>query len=337
MISGVFISGLIGAGFASGSEILFYFSKYSKLGLPGAVLSAAVFSFILYSVTLRSGKMNIRSADKYFSLIMNKPLAVLSSIISYAFMLIILCSMLSGFGELLSSLFPVKKSCGVIIMALCTYFIISGGYNSFTKTQSILSAVIIASILVFGLYIAFFRESSVNVFKPEFEWVISSVTYSSYNLLTAIPVLCLLSEDCEKNISRKSAFITFFTLLPILALLWFVICCYYKKISLGAMPLLTIAMRQSKVLGYLYSVTIFASMLTTAVSGAYALSSKISELIPKKTANLITVLSAYFLSGLDFEFIVDKLYRYVGIISVFVLFFIFRDFIKNQFNAIFEE
>lgn len=330
IVSGVFISGLIGAGFASGSEILFYFSKYSKAGFFGTILCAFIFSFVLYAVTLRSAEMNIRTADKYFFNIMNKPLAILSTVISYGFMLVILCSMFSGFGELLLELFCVKKSFGVTIMMFLTHLIISGGYKSFTKVQSFLSIIIIFSILLFGLYIIFFRELYVNVFKPEIKWSISSISYSSYNLLTAIPVLCILSDECDKKTAKKTALITFFELFPILVLLYSVICIYYGKVSLGTMPLLTIAMRQSKIIGYLYSITIFVSMLTTAVSGAYALSSKISEHIPKRTANLITVTSAFFLSGFDFEFIVDKLYRYIGIVSIFILLFISKDFLKKM-------
>ena len=100
-------------------------------------------------------------------------------------------------------------------------------------------------------------------------------------------------------------------------------------INLGAMPLLTIAMRQSAFIGYLYCITIFISMLTTAVSNSYALILRFSDFTDKKTAHYLVMASAFLLSGFKFEFIVDKLYRYVGILSVFILFYIAKDFIKN--------
>ena len=95
IISGVFISGLIGAGFASGSEILFYFSRYSRLGFFGIILSVFIFSIVLYAVTQRSKNLGTYTLDSYFSSIMNKYLSYLSTAISYLFMLIIFCAMLS--------------------------------------------------------------------------------------------------------------------------------------------------------------------------------------------------------------------------------------------------
>ena len=79
IISGVFISGLIGAGFASGSEILFYFSRYSKMGFWGIILSVLIFSFIQYIVLIRSKTLKTFTVDEYFRKIMNKPLSILST------------------------------------------------------------------------------------------------------------------------------------------------------------------------------------------------------------------------------------------------------------------
>lgn len=332
IISGVFISGLIGAGFASGSEILFYFSRYSKMGLWGILLSVLIFSFVQYMVIVRSKTLRAFTVDEYFSKIMNKPLFILSSIISYFFMIIIFCAMLSGSGELLNSVFGIKKTYGALIMLISTHLILSKGYKGFISAQSFLSVIIVVSIFLFGAYIILFREQSVNVFKPTIDWGISSISYASYNLLTAVAILCILSKDSNAKITAKSSVITFLILMPILAILWFIICIYNGMIDLGAMPLLTIAMRQSAPIGYFYSVTIFVSMLTTAVSNSYALISRLSDFTVAKTAHYLVMVSAFFLSGFDFKFIVDKLYRYIGILSVFVLFFIGKDFIKKNFK-----
>ena len=329
IISGVFISGLIGAGFASGSEILFYFSRYSKMGLLGIILSVLIFSFVQYMVIVRSNTLKTFTVDEYFSKIMNKPLFVLSTVISYSFMLIILCAMLSGSGELINSVFGFKKIYGVLIMLISTHLILSKGYKGFISAQSFLSAIIIISIFLFGAYILFFREQTISVFKPNIDWGISAVSYAGYNLLTAVAILCIISKNSDVKITTKSSVITFVILLPILAILWFIICIYNGMINLGAMPLLTIAMRQSALIGYFYSVTIFVSMLTTAVSNSYALISRLADFTGAKTAHYLVLVFAFFLSGFDFEFIVDKLYRYIGILSVFVIFFIVKDFIKK--------
>lgn len=332
IISGVFISGLIGAGFASGSEILFYFSRYGKSGLSGVILAVLIFSIVQYMVIVRSKALGTYSIDKYFLKIMNKPLAVISSAISYIFMLIIFCAMLSGSGELIYSLFGIRKIYGVFLMLISTHLILRKGYNGFLSAQSILSIVIVGTIVVFGVYMLFFREQSISVFNQNFEWGTSAISYASYNLLTAIAVLCILAEDSEKKSTMISSIITFSALFPILTVLWYIICIYNGMIKLGAIPLLTIATRQSALIGYFYSITLFTSVLTTAVSNSYTLVARLSDFMNGKIAHYLVMVSGLFLSGFEFEFIVNKLYRFVGVISIFILVFIVKDFIMKKYK-----
>ena len=335
IISGVFISGLIGAGFASGSEILFYFSRFGKFGLLGVILAVLIFSIVQYMVIVRSKALGTYSVDKYFSKIMNKPLAVISSVLSYIFMLIIFCAMLSGSGELVNNLFGVRKIYGALIMLISTHLILKKGYSGFLSAQSFMSIIIIGTIIVFGIYILFFREQNISVFNPNLEWGTSAISYANYNLLTAIAVLCILAKESDTKSTMISSLITFSALFPILTVLWYIICLYNGMIKLGAIPLFTIAARQSAFIGYFYSVTLFISILTTAVSNSYTLVARLSDFMSEKIAHYLVMALGLFLSGFEFSFIVDKLYRFVGIISVFILLFIAKDFvikyIKNRF------
>ncbi len=328
IISGVFISGLIGAGFASGSEILFYFSRFGKSGLLGVILAVLIFSVVQYMVIVRSKTLGIYSVDEYFLKIMNKPLAIISSALSYMFMLIIFCAMLSGSGELINSIFGIKKVYGVLIMLISTHLILKKGYGGFLSAQSFLSVIIVGTIIVFGVYMLFFREQNISVFKINAEWSASAISYAGYNLLTAVAILCILAKNSCKESAMISSLITFSVLFPILTVLWYIICIYSGMIELGAMPLLSIAKRQSAFMGYFYSITLFTSILTTAVSNSYTLVSRLSDFLDKKIAHYLVMVLGLFLSGFEFEFIVNKLYRLVGVISIFVLVFIAKDYMK---------
>ena len=274
--------------------------------------------------------MKTHSIDGYFKKIMPKPFYIISSVVSYLFMMIVFCAMLAGSGELFSSLFGIKRLYGVLLMLFCTHCILSKGYNGFISAQSFLSVIIIFSILIFSADILLFREKSVPVFNLQLDWGISSVSYASYNLLTSTAILCILAKDCDFNTSRKASLITFIILLPILTVLWYIICIYDGMINLGAMPLLTIAMRQSAFCGYLYSMTIFISMLTTAVSNSYALIARLCDFSNKKIAYAFVMFTGFFASAFDFEFIVDKLYRFTGILSLFILLTIVKKYLIKK-------
>ena len=324
IVSGVFISSIIGAGFASGNEILFYFSKFGKFGLFGILLTVMLFCVLQYLILSQSNAMGTTNFDEYLNNIMGKYPAVFISVCAYTFMIFIFSAMLSGFGEMIAMLYGIDKLWPVLFMLACCYFILIKGYNFFVKSESLLSVLIVASIIFAGFYILLFRESSVAAVKLPQSWFTSSVSYVSYNILTLSSVLCLMGKETNKKSALFSSAITFSVLFILMIIFWYILCIYSGMISLGAIPMLTICYRQSNWLGIIYSCAIFLAMLTTAITNCYVLSQKLNIYIKKPLCDLLIIVSAFFLSALDFTFIVDKLYRFVGVISVFLIFAVIR-------------
>ena len=330
IISGVFISGLIGAGFATGSEIYFYFVKYGKYGFLGIVLSAVLFSLLQYAVVAHSSELEAHTVDRYLKKIMPLPLAAALSAFSYIFMLFILSAMLSGCGEMLSLLYGIKKSYGALIMLVLTFIIITKGYKGFIMSESLMFALITAVITGVCFYIAFFCRRGLPAFSHELAWAGSAVSYTGYNMLTAIAVLCLISGDISRRSAAASAVVTLTVLIVIMGAMGYIISLHRGTVSRGAMPMIDICRLYSFRLAAVYSAAVLASMLTTAVSAGYSLISGINARIKNTGATKYFVFAAaYLLSGTDFSFMVDKLYRAAGAVSVILLFFILLKFFKK--------
>ena len=323
IISGVFISGLIGAGFATGSEIYFYFAKYNNLGYYGIVLSAVLFALLQYIVISQSARLGTHRIDSYLKAIMPDFAAIALSLFSYVFTLFILSAMLSGCGEMLYLLYGIKKSVGALIMLVLALVVITRGYKGFITSQSVMLALITAIIGGVCLYIIFFCKKDIPVFANELAWAGSAVSYTGYNMLGAVAVLCIVSEGISRKSSILSAFFTLAILLVIMGVMGYIINLYKGTVNFGAMPLIDICCMYSYPLAVLYSVAIFASMLTTAISVGYSLISGINAKVKNTKITPYAVFAvAYLLSGTDFSFIVDKLYRGAGAVSIILLFFI---------------
>lgn len=332
LISGVFISAFIGAGFSSGNEILFYFSKYGVYGVFGIILAVFLFSFLQVTVISQAHMTKSFTVDKYLTSIMNEKLAKITAFISYLFMAIVFSAMLSGFGELIFNVFGIKQLYGVLLMLFLCYITVLKGYKCFIKCESFMSVIIILTTIFTVFYILLFREKTATVASFFDNWATSSISYVSYNFLTASALLCVLGREYEKKSVLKSGFLTFFILTFIMILLWYIITLYAGMINLGSLPMLTIAMRQSRVIGYVYSVSIFISMFTTAVSNYYLLSVKLCDYLPKRLSDVLIIASGLFLSRFDFAFIIDKLYRFSGVISLFFIYYVLKFYIckKNK-------
>ncbi len=326
IISGVFISGLIGAGFATGSEIYFYFSRFGAWGVLGIFLAAAIFSYTQYAVLNQAHIKKTFTLDKYLEKTLKKPLSGLVGAFSYVFMIFILSAMMSGFGEMMYEMYGAKKLFGAVLMLVFTVIIVKKGYRGFVSTQSVLSVAIILIIMGVCLYILTLADNHIAVFNPQFSWAGSAVCYVGYNMLTAVAVLCILSQDTDKKANLFSALITFTILLILMFAMWYVISEFDGVISLGAMPILRICMHSSKGLAIIYSLAVFFSMLTTAVSSAYALSVKCSGVL----GEYIVYAVSFLLSGFDFSFIVDRLYRVGGVLSFVLIIGIIQKEIKRK-------
>lgn len=327
MISGVFISGLIGAGFATGSEIFFYFAKYGIKGYIGIVLSAFLFALLQYEIITQSHRLSAHTIDEYLKKIMPKNLASVIGIFTYVFMLFILSAMLSGFGEMLYLLWGVKKSIGAEIMLLTTAFIISKGYDFFVKSESLFFVMIISiMVCVFICLYAFFKPE-MQTFLPSDSWRASAVSYTGYNMMTGAAVLCMLSQSAKKKTAFSASCITFIVLTAIMCSAAGIILLYKNTTVYSSMPIVEICAHNSGILALIYSAAVFLSMLTTAISTGYPLCGFISKYKSKKYCCFIYA-AAYMISGMKFSFIVDKLYRISGLISLIFLFYILKEKIK---------
>lgn len=332
IISGVFISGLIGAGFATGSEIYYYFAKFGKYGFFGIILSVFLFSVVQFCVLNQSVRFKSFVLDNYLKNIMPKSMSLVISCFSYVFMLFILSAMLSGFGEMAYEMYGIKKLYGALLILIFTVLIISKGHKGFIMSESVLSVLIILILTGVCVYILVFREQNITAFNADLSWAGSAVSYTGYNMLTSTAILCIAARDSDRKSSYVSAFITFIVLSVLMYVMWYIICLYSGMINLGAMPLLKICLRHSYALSVIYSLAVFISMLTTAVSAGYALIIKCREISESKFVPGFVYAMSLFLAGLDFSFIVNKLYRIAGFFSLLLLFYIFSTEVRKIFS-----
>ena len=330
LISGVFISGLIGAGFATGSEIFFYFSKFGNKGYMGIALSALLFALLQYEIILQSQRLCAHTIGDYLKKIMPNRLAAVIGIFTYVFMLFILSAMLSGFGELVYLVFGIKKSVGALIMLMITAFILSKGYGFFVKSESVFFVMIVSVMIFVFIYLYAFFNPGIQTFFSHNSWSVSAVSYTGYNMITGAAVLCILSGTAKPKAVFDASCITFIVLTVIMSAAAGIIAMYKNTVAYSSMPLVEICAYCSEPLALIYSFAVFLSMLTTAVSAGYPLCDFVCGSFKTKKCRLIIYAAAYAISGTEFSFIVDKLYRISGFASLIFLFFVVKEKIINN-------
>ncbi len=301
----------IGAGFASGQEILQYFGTFGKFGIAGVAISCILLGVFTYC----TGENIVCLGEKSYVEQMCKFKWV--NWLLNCYMLIIFCTMITAFGESLNQVFGFPKIYGVILIDAVTIIILYLGADGVIKLNTI-----VTPLIIMGIVFALFSNNTVSVFSYN-NFVTSAVIYTSYNVIS-MPFVMVGMKNMflnKKNTIYCSAIFggTIFAL----AL------CILKLLKLAdvtaSIPLLNTV---SKNYAYVFICVLAMSMLTTAVSNGYGFVNAVS--LNKKISLSFLGIFAVLFSLFSFSFIVRYLYSFFGYMGLYILSINFYIFIKNR-------
>lgn len=311
LISFAYVAAVIGAGFASGAEIVSFFLVYGKESFIGLLLSALFFGVFSYILLADCIENNICDFSDYLKYLMPPFWQKFTSAVVFVFMAISLAAMSAAAGEIMSAKIP--KVLGVLIFSLVCAICLLGTVRKLTILNGILGLIIAAGILASCYFVINFR--TVQAYHRLTKITISAVSYSAYNSIAAAVLLCSMSSLLK---TKKQAFMTSIFngvgIFVILAALWCVVGIFYGKVDLGEIPMLSIAKRQN--FGVMYGMILFLAVFTTALSNGFGVTEYVKQILPGKNAVLIPLIFMLFLSGMGFSVIVDVAYRICGYASV---------------------
>lgn len=311
------IAAIIGAGFASGQEILLYFAAFGKYGILGIILTATLSVFFVYAVLDLSHKYNYKTYDDFLTIFKNTALRRCIKIVTLLFSFAVYGAMLSAAGEIIFELFNIPYALSTLLCAVCAVIMFSAAGERIFTLNGILGTVLVVLIVFSVLYMLSYREF--HVFSPKAVKAVSDgFIYSGYNLVSLTPVLVILSNRIKKHSETVSVSLCVgISVAVIMGLMFCLLSIYDGKINLGELPMLTLAKRQSNGFALFYAFVLFCAVLTTLISSGGGL---IDTLVKKNKffgTALITVL-AYFFSSFGFSNLINTAYRFCGVGGIFV-------------------
>ena len=293
-----YAAALMGAGFASGQETLTFFAVFSRYGALGIVIASmliGLFGGVVSEYALRSGRGYNELTGELFPCRIGKAVDALA----FLFSICTLAVMCACFGELLSVMLGFDSIIGAAVLAVITAAVLLTGNENAVILNSAVGALLFVS------------ASAVCA--------VSGVSYAGYNLITAGTVLSsgriFLKRRGEGYLAGIVSGIMIFILLT---LMWSIISVYYGKINLGELPMLTLALRESRALALVYSVIMAAAVFTTALSNGLYAAEYLKYYMERKRAVLLCAGLGLVLSGAGFSRLIDTAYRYSGAAGIVI-------------------
>lgn len=322
-VSSGYIAAVIGAGFASGQEIVSFFVKYGRYSIIGIFIACVIFALFSYAVLSVCAERGIYSYTGFLSAVLGEKYGVKTvETVTLIFAAASVCVMTACAGEIMFVICGSRKILGAFIFTLICGIIFFSGNKNIMRINALLGTVIIFGIIFSCLYILRYREH--QAFSNTASMALSGVTYAGYNLITAGALLSGMSAFLKnKREAAISSAVSGFVLFVMITLIWGVLGIYYGKISLGEIPMLTMALRQNKILGGFYTVMLVFAVLTTGVSNGFGIIDILKRKIGRKTAVIFIMAAGFCLSGAGFSNMINTVYRACGYAGIVIVVFIF--------------
>lgn len=308
------ISGVIGAGFATGQEILVYFN--GKNPIMVGIFSTLFFLIFFLSAILKDSKIFFPAKDNYGIFV--------KKFIEYVCLfacLVVLCAMLSGAKSVICLLFADKSLSsilGLIVAVFCVVIVL------FNKTGLQIAGLFFAPIIFIALIIIACKTENLSFVGEVQGSVSSSLLYVSLN---SIFLITLVSESCV-FFKRKTQFVFCFVSALMCGFLVFLTLTCISGSGIKNLPLVNLAFF-NKCFGVFYSIVVLVGIVTTVCTSALPLVQLLDTKVNCRFLSTLFLFAfAWVISLFNFSDIVEKVYPLVSYSGILVIFLIIIGAIK---------
>ncbi|MGI6587985.1 MAG: hypothetical protein ACOX2N_04235 [Peptococcia bacterium] len=322
-----YIGALVGAGFASGQELLKFFTVFGEKGIIGAVLSGFFFGFFGLLVIKVVARKNIENYGQLLCYLFGRRIAFFVEGLLSIFLLSSLAVMLVAGGSLFHQLWLFPFWCGFFLTAVIIGIVLLIGREGvlWLNTALIPGLVILSLIIVLlnlsqkVLVVA--TISKLNLIGGN--WLFATCLYVSYNFILGSVILSSLG-DLSKRGGEKGVLLGGIILGLMAALISFSLLNQSPHVTNQAIPLLVLAYRVHPFLGWAYFFVLWIAILTTALSISFGLLKRLEHLLTIPKYLIIILLFAPTLPFLYWSFpqmvtIIYPLIGYSGLVFLGVL------------------
>jgi uncharacterized membrane protein YkvI len=317
---------VIGAGFASGQELLQFFACYGIWGLLGVVAAGWGFAYLGSHVLDMGYQLGATGYYQILYQVCGRRIGSALDACTVVFLFGGLCIMLAGTGAVAQDFLDLPYLAGVAAMALLLLLTTARGVDCIATVNLLIMPLLILATLGAGIYSLWYHGSAEflqelqNIPQPPFSWhwLGSSMQYLSYNLVLGATILAPLGRMTAKKSVRRAGGWSGGILLGLLSL-WITVLLltHYEQLAVSEVPMLELSLIQHPWNYWLYAGVLLGAMYTTAIASLYGTAEKLSRqfYLPLQTAILFILPVALLFSQFGFSRLISILYPIFGLLS----------------------
>ncbi len=327
-ITSIYVGTVIGAGFASGREIVEFFGVYGVKGIWGMFITGILFSLVGSLLLVKVYDNKITGFDELVSTIFGKKVGfVIDTIITFS-LYTGFSIMISGSGAIFKEELGLSYNIGILIMVVLSFIVFLFSLEGLSFVNSILVPLLIIGIIFTSFYLNIregynFSNIEGATLTRKGNFITSSLLYLGSNCLIVLVVFSSLLPMIDNRRTAVLGGLTGGIILGILGIsILTSMLIYYNEVSSLDIPML-------KICGYIgdsyrkfYAVIMWIAMFTTALANGFGFMNRISKEKNKILSTAIFCILAIPLAKMGFSNLVGVLYPIFGFIGVMMMVFV---------------
>ncbi len=329
-IASAFIGIVVGAGFASGQEILQYYTSFGYWGLAGVAAATILFGYLGKVLIGLGSRMQTKSHEEVVYRIGGK---VIGRIIDYTLILTlfgILVVMIAGAGSIFSQQFGLVPAFGRAVMTLLVILTIMLNVRKVIAIIGSITPFLILMVVGIAGYSLLTMDASFTELEPVAKdqlsaapnWFVSAINYVSLSIaLTTSMALVMGGAEKDDKVAARGGMIGGVAFGILIMLSYLAIFSKVDIVGSADLPMLRLADNISPILGIVMAIVIFSMIYNTAVSLLLSFSARFTEMGTKRFRIFVIVsgIIAFGLSFVGFTQLVNWFYPIIGYLGLLLV------------------
>ncbi|WP_290225961.1 YkvI family membrane protein [Corynebacterium confusum] len=330
-----FIGLLVGAGFATGQEIVQYFTSFGANGVWGIIVAGIIMT-LAGTVFLQLG--SYFHASEHNTVFRRVTHPIVSKLLDIAVVITLFAVgfvMLAGAGSNMEQQFGWPAWVGSLLMLILVLVCGMLDVDKVSKVIGTLTPTIIIAVILVFIYTLFnmpedvtlAMEHSGQIDSPIGNWLVSALNYNGLALMLAVSMSLVIGGD---NIDPREAglggIIGGVIYFIMMSMAGFSLLMNADKIGDSDIPMLMLVDEMGSVLGGIMAVIIYLMIFNTAIGMFYALGKRLSAGHESRYRVIFVAgcLAGFAVSFAGFKTLMNYVYPvigYMGIVMVAILVF----------------
>jgi len=324
-----YLGAVVGAGFASGQEIVQFFVNYGSYGLPGALSATILFALMGGLLLYLAHCYRVSNYQDLLTKIAGERFGPVIDLLLAVFLFLGISTMFSASGAVFYEHLYLPKNLGIFTAYLLVVVSLLAGRQGLILSYNLLVPVKLVLLLIITGYAALFvKETPAATTYTAYMssqasqlWGLSSLLYVAYNFALAMVVLTEYQSVGARRDGIAGAVWGGLVLGLLVLLNYLALSRFMPVVTHYQVPMLFIAGQISGTTKLIYTVVLWIGILTTAIANTYGFSQRMANFSGLSYGLCLVLCStlALPLSMQSFSTLVGKIYPIFGILGIVIL------------------